>query len=239
MKKKALRLAIVLSALAYAPALHAQALITFGAPVNIATDTDVSTAGTFVSAFHASSTTPVTVNGVTFAGTTTSSFTTAMTFGTGAGSLTFTPGTGDAFNGYANAAGNTPSGSAAYNSLISSAFYFRTTETLTFNNLTIGQAYQFQYFNQDLGNSTGRVTTLSDLGTTANTVSLGNNPGQYVLGTFTASGTTENIGLSVSNLGYFNAIELRAVPEPSTYALMFGGLGVLAVVWRRKAAGSI
>jgi hypothetical protein len=65
--------------------------------------------------------------------------------------------------------------------------------------------------------------------------------GQWISGTFQADGTTQSFDVTSSNANYFNAIQVRAVPEPSTLA-GFGviGIGLAAVIRRRlRAAKSV
>jgi hypothetical protein len=74
-------------------------------------------------------------------------------------------------------------------------------------------------------------------------VDLASTGGQYALGTFTATGTTETFGYAVGaadNHAIINAVSVfdtsssSAAPEPSTYALLGAGLLGLIVLVRRK-----
>jgi hypothetical protein len=69
--------------------------------------------------------------------------------------------------------------------------------------------------------------------------------GQYVIGTFTAgaaavgsltSSDSFTYAQDGNGVGEINALSLREIPEPSTYAMMLGGLAVLAFCVRRRLA---
>jgi hypothetical protein len=103
------------------------------------------------------------------------------------------------------------------------------TGTVTLNNLKVGDLYQVQVF--DDGGFTNEVKGL-------NTVDLSHT---YTVGTFTAVGigltTSETFTFdsSINGIGEVNAISLRDVtplPEPSAYAMLFGGVGMLVLVSR-------
>lgn len=79
------------------------------------------------------------------------------------------------------------------------------------------------------GITNGRVMTFGDgLG---NTVDLN---GQFAIGTFTASGTTQDLTALANGFGqaHINAFQVRAVPEPSSAALL--GLAGFALILRRR-----
>jgi hypothetical protein len=61
----------------------------------------------------------------------------------------------------------------------------------------------------------------------------GLNPGTYVIDVYGSSANTAG-GSFASNGGSNFAAEFTVVPEPSTYAMMFGGLGVLVVLQRLR-----
>jgi hypothetical protein len=63
---------------------------------------------------------------------------------------------------------------------------------------------------------------------------------QFAIGTFTATATTETFsvtGAPTSNgAGFLNDIVVRETPEPSTWAMMLGGLALLGFCVRRRLA---
>jgi hypothetical protein len=208
-----------------APALsHAQLIDWLGANA-ITGDSDVFTTGTYVDAFQAATGTfngkpdsTQTVNGVAFNINDTYAFT------DGTFSLT-----GDVADG---TDGNYPSvGSTAYQDVLADCAYTAngTPVTVTMNGLTAGKEYEIEVWN-----STPYDDTILTGSTSGDIQSL--DIGQYTLGTFTAGATnsfTFGNGPSRSGVGTIDALEIRQIPEPSTYALMGLGLLAIAVVSRR------
>jgi hypothetical protein len=201
-----------------APALTAQVAVTWATPTTVTGPSDVQSNGTFVAALTAAAA-PQTVNGITFA--TASPLITLSN----ASTITYTP-------------GQFSSGDAAYDAIINRGFYspVNMLSSLTFNDLTIGHEYQLQIWTPAWdANFATRI-----YGDTA--IDMGNTQTQptFVIGTFTASGTSERIdfgGYDGATRGLVAAVTLHnlsAVPEPSTYAL-FAGLAVFGLaVWRRN-----
>jgi hypothetical protein len=119
--------------------------------------------------------------------------------------------------------------SPAYDKVLDDVAYANTgdTGTVTFNSsiLVAGDTYQVEIWNDG-----GRPTEF----TGANTVELS---GEFALGTFTAGSGSESFTFYTdlpNNAGEFDAVALRLVPEPSTYAMMIGGLALLGFCIRRK-----
>ena len=113
--------------------------------------------------------------------------------------------------------------------------------TLSITGLTINQTYQVELwanfsdltFSPPIGEtvSAGNSTTL--LYNTSATSGLG----QFVIGTFTATSTTQQIGLTpIANPVYvdalLNAVEVRAIPEPPIPGMMLSGAACLLAVMR-------
>lgn len=220
------------------------ATIAFSSAQTINDDADITTTGTLVYGYTYGAS--VTVNGQAF--TTTNSFTAigsdlTMTF-TGSSSNAFDPtsGTPDPYNSI----------SANYKSLLQGGAFAGPNATVSFNNLTIGQDYQFQFWiNDSRGtgnpNSNGRGESISNVGGFGavaldyNTTNAAGGLGQFVIGTFTADATTQAFELAgfretgstaTSASAQMSAIQLRAVPEPSHLALL--GLASITAILRRR-----
>jgi hypothetical protein len=62
--------------------------------------------------------------------------------------------------------------------------------------------------------------------------------GSYPEGTFTPAGTpaadNDEFGNTIVGLAGVQIVDLGVVPEPSTWALMLGGLGALVLIHRRR-----
>ena len=104
--------------------------------------------------------------------------------------------------------------------------------------LITGYTYELQVWYADT-RFAFRSTDLRD-GSGGNTVNIGANGG-YAIGTFVADGTSQNLRISSpAGSGYDNAqvnayqIRQTAVPEPETYALIFGALSLAYVMLRRR-----
>ncbi len=187
---------------------------------------EVLTTGTMVKAVNTTSTQQVTANAtLTLAGT------------------TFTS-TGAVLNNNFNTDGWTPTvtgGTAAenadYQSFLdyldfslnqgsSSAFTVD-----TFTGLEIGQDYALQVWYAVEGET--RTMTLSgDAASTDSNILQG---GEYAIGTFTADAVTQTLVMQSSQSGIrLTGYQLRAIPEPSAFALIAGCFGVAYVASRRR-----
>jgi hypothetical protein len=236
------------AALATIASSHA-ALIAWGAPTNIAVDSDVSTNGTLVVAhnFGGTSVPSTTINGVTF-----------LPFALNGGSNSVTVGnaTLSAPNPINAAATTTFQAlSASYLDLLTSAATLQADSvfTLEITGLTIGQTYEFQtwvnnsnrqngpnfLFPTEVSDGVNTVTLYAgDDGTTRNIPPV---PGQYVIGTFTASAVSQQVTYVNGEIdGWVNGFQLRqlgapAVPEPGTALAGLAAMG-LCGTWRRRQA---
>lgn len=108
--------------------------------------------------------------------------------------------------------------------------------TQTISGLTDGQQYQVQFFFTDArGCCNGRTqtfgNTVADGGVASAALTAGT--GEFVIGTFTASGTTQDFVIGGGPAqNHVNAFVVASVPEPSSAALL--GLGGLALIMRRR-----
>lgn len=196
--------------------------IIWQSPQAIAASTDVSTQGTLVQARSQGPT--VTVNGVSFspaAGNYTST-------GFNAGHNDYLP---MSFIGANDTEGQN------YATLLDTAHYMSPNgaASFTFSNLTIGQNYLLQFWVADYRNSPeDRQLTLT-AGNTSGVLHHLNNTGiqgSFVIGTFTADALSQTVNVSDTHEPQINAVQLRAIPEPSSALL--GGLGLLALFRRRR-----
>lgn len=219
-----------------AVATHA-AVITWNAPVQITSESDVITDGVLFQAsnFGNSSVTNQTINGVTFeaairTGTTTETW----------GNVTLSP----TVAASANFLGSATTGSAAYNAMLAQTLWnVGQPSVFTINGLTDGQNYMLQYWVNDsrsIGSLGSRSVTFQDDsgGMTSDAVleHVGptGNLGQYIVGTFTADGTSQVVNLvqSGSTEGVLNAFQIRNIPEPASLGLL--AIGGLLVGSRRR-----
>ena len=184
--------------------------IIWSTSTNVSGNLDVITNGT---ALYAYAGTAVTVNGVSFA---------AVSSGTTWGNVTLS-GLGSYYNafGYANAPFSGLS--TAYSNVLSGGAYGSTSGSVTMNGLTPGHAYTVQIWLNDSRNSSStwaRNETWSSSGgnsvsLTFNTTQTGGGVGQYAVGTFSASGTSQTFTFAAgttgvsSPSGQLNAISVR------------------------------
>ena len=220
--------------------------ITWTAPQLITGDTDVSTAGTLVGAFNFGEPTvsSATMNGVTF-----------QPFGVsnlGVTSVTVGNFTIAAPNGLSSR--NFSAGSASppfsllspdYQTFLASFVSSFGPMTLTIAGLTLGTTYDFQWWT----NWSAMGAEYRTEATNGNTVTLDTNPtntdgglGEFAIGTFTASSTTEVITFqNLDVISLISGFQLRqigsaAVPDSgSTFGLLSVALFALFGVTRFRA----
>lgn len=240
MKLKTVSLA-ALSAVSIVDSLSAASIL-WDAPTAVVSEDDVSLNGTLVIARQATVTyVDQTINGVLFSGTTNTQ--NGVTFGLPSGWGGYDP------SSYVVGAAGTPGTlSTSYQRMLTGAWYGSSagTSTISLSGLTLGQEYEVQIWVADYrqfppntynrsetltaGNTSGALTYLQ---TDQSGFNLGSASGSYILGTFTADSTSQTIGVTSASSSQLNALQLRAIPEPSTALL--GGLGMLALLRRRRA----
>ena len=114
-----------------------------------------------------------------------------------------------------------------------------TQSTLTLSGLTDGQEYLFQVWCTDPINSVRNTLVDGAVTLRGNASGTTGGLGDFVIGTFTASGDqaiTFDNGAGDGFTGYnVSALQLRAVPEPATLALLASGGIVMLLKRRRKA----
>jgi hypothetical protein len=228
--KSTLVLLSILAGSFLSPVAHAQM---FYSSMAASADTDVFSSGNTAFAFSfydENNATTSSVNGVTFGGV----FTDPTT---GVGFSYDNLGSGDQ-NGTTLTAstGGTPISQNYVNILTNLHYNSNATSDLVFTGLTKGDSYELQVFG---GGGATTTETLTD-GTASGSLAYGsgNNPGDtgFVNETFTAASSTETVAVSNTSYIVFNAVNLQdtTVPEPSTYAMLFGGIGLLVLVSRLR-----
>jgi PEP-CTERM motif len=255
MKMKKIVIATVLLAVCSTATTKAQ-IITFGSVSPLSTDgtdTAVSNAGTAFDAYIPQNPNgPFAVNGVTFQYSTSSG--TGTTGTDGFISYTWTSGSDNPFSfaGQYTDAGANPNAPPDLATLMAAGGTFTSGSTgagfLTIGNSTnpliAGNEYQLQLFlwapsgipdsqveftGDTIG---GNAITMDSQGPTGT--------GTFVTGTFIATGDSTQLDWSggadspYTVVGGISVRDLGAVPEPSAYALMLGGLGVLAWMTLRR-----
>ena len=235
--------ALVLLALAAAAVTGASVSagpIAWGSAQNISGDSDVSTNGTLLYAYNfgTASVASTTVNGVTFGPFVVVDFGTTATVGDV--TITESPDFLYAYNVAGSSIAPFANLSSAYKALLNEAASAGVSATITLQlgGLTPGQSYEFQWWANNSSTADNWFVTNASAGNavsvSANT--LGSNTGQgsgidggtgqFAIGTFTADTTSYSIALNGedSYLPIINALQVRAVPEPSTYAMALAGL---------------
>ena len=193
-----------------ASAWSVRAQITFGTATTISGDSDVYTVGTLVYAYNLSGLT-VTVNGVTFAGVT-------STGSLGSGDITLS---GLAYNGGGFAAYGVGALSSAYQTVLSGSDWAsanNTAATVTLNGLTSGHTYAVQFWVNDsrccCGSRTETITSSAgNTITVAYNDSSGCGLGQYTIGTFTASSASQAFTITANSSGYPHSDQCHPGPR--------------------------
>lgn len=225
-------------------AASCQAAITFQSAVTVSSSSDVSTAGSLVQALSFAAST--TVNGVGFSGPNVqagsgSPYTNGIFEFNGATNLNdfaFGAGSGNPWNTL----------TANYQNLLSGGIFlgglggFGGSFTVNLNSLTVGQDYLVQFWVHD--NRGGSIALRNQEVEGGNVSAMDFNisdeeggVGQYVIGTFTASSSSESFRIigDINSPPQLNAIQLRTIPEPSSALLSAAAAGLL--VLRRRRSG--
>ena len=224
-----------LAAFALGAGAHA-ATITWGSVTAISSSSDVSTTGTLVTAAYMGNSGAQTVGGVTFSAANLTTGTNSYSgFDLGSVDAVFT----------AAAVDNRPAGvTGSYQTILNTmgeGFTGSPTLTFTLTGLTNNQQYQLQFWAADYRTAFGDLNRSETLtaGNTSSALSFlrASSPdnslsGNYILGTFTADGTTQSITINGTGDAIVNAFQVRAIPEPS--AALLGGLGMLCLLRRRR-----
>jgi hypothetical protein len=181
--------------------------IAWTAVKNIADVNDISTNGTPVWAYSFGAAGTAAVNGVTFIGESNA-----------VGNVDVTTDLKEAYTGYGNSIGTFSTLASEYQSILESGAYSGAAN-ITLSGLSIGNEYELQFWLNDSRNrkdmdSTPRSATITDTSYVVdyNTAGASTNDGlgQYILGTFTAVGTTQDIELETV-VPQLNAIQLRMI----------------------------
>ena len=213
------------------------ATITWGSATTISGTTDVNTEGTLFAASSFGSNS-VTVNGVTFDAW---SPVPSGTAGVTSGNFTLLqPDTGFAIlNAFGSSAPPFSGLPTEYQNLLSDSIYSfgPGSSTVTVSGLTNGQEYSIQFWANDSRAAISATQTVDGNTLDVNTTNADGGVGQWISGTFTADGTSQNFNVSSGSNNYYSAIQVRAVPEPSSLAgLGVIGIGLAAVIRRRLRA---
>jgi PEP-CTERM motif len=105
--------------------------------------------------------------------------------------------------------------------------------TITLSGLVDGTQYQIQFFAST--NDTNALAAQTITGGAGTSGAFGNHAagsGKTLLGTFTASGTTQVLTIQNGEVAA-NALTIGVIPEPS--AALLGGLGMLGLLRRRRS----
>jgi hypothetical protein len=216
--------------------------VVWGTPQTISGDSDVSTAGSLLYAYNVGSSTVAasTVNEVTFAAYPFPVSPSAQTVTVGNVTMTESPDFLVVFN-VASTSSPYSGLSNAYKTMLDAGGGAGAPDaiTMTFGGLSIGQPYLFQWWASNAGNippvSAVSASATNSVTLDANITGTTGGLGQFVTGTFTADGATQDIVLAgVGGQPLINAFQIRAVPEPSTCAITLAGLACGGYLVRRR-----
>ncbi|WP_309396825.1 PEP-CTERM sorting domain-containing protein [Cerasicoccus maritimus] len=184
-------------------------------------------------------------NNVTVTGVSESSqsFTLVDSEGSSADNYGFSATSADQLSGTNDATNLTPYTTPFELTANQDSIYFDNGETMTvtLSNLDVGLTYDLTMFSSRASTSS-RITqfeltagTLS--GNTVVQLQTMNNQGNTVGFSGVTPDVSGNITFEVqqnTSFGYINALEITAVPEPSTYVILMGVCGLGFALWRRR-----
>jgi hypothetical protein len=229
MHAKLFSLVILAGSLVASPALHAQIVWSVDGPQTITGTTDIFTGGSFVDALQTHRSDPTAGTAVSPETVTNSATHVPVTFGvyntnTLRDSYFSFGGNGD------GGAGRPTTPSSTYNDVLDGCTFVQPgPDSFSISGLQTGHTYELQVWD-----STGYATTFTD----GNAVTL--NGDQFDTGTFVYSGNAEVVSYAAapgSGYGTVDAVSIREItstPEPSTYAMLFAGIGALLLVSRLR-----
>jgi hypothetical protein len=232
MKKTLLFAAIASTIIATANAAN----IIWQTPVTISGASDVSTTGTFFGSWapgndygspNRSDDHPV--NGITFA-----AYGTGANFGFSGVDINM-----DRYNGFASP--NTADASYNYLLTVSAFNWNQTPLTVSWDNMTPGYTYLLQAWVNDGRTGPGAFSsTFTGGANISDPVNGGSgpvgSPGQFIVGTFVADGTTQSFTMSPGIMMNLLQVRTIAVPETSSFALLAVGMVALCGFRRKIAA---
>jgi fibronectin-binding autotransporter adhesin len=211
MKKSVINLFGALAFVALSTISVQAATITWNTPVTVSGDTDVATTGNPLYAYNGANST-ASVNGVSFTGE-------SSTATWGSVGISYGSGGGGNYASYGASGSPWNSLSANYQTVLKGGDYANTggsAITVTLNSLTSGHQYLVQIWVNDSRAGTSRSEAV--VGGGGNTVTLNYNNttaaggvGQYTIGTFTASATSQTFTLTGAASSQLNAIQVRDI----------------------------
>ncbi len=227
--------------------------ITFGSAQTITGDANLIDATTMPGSIYVDAILPgsvasssLTADGVTFnlsSFSTTSASDGIISLAANSDTPAFNPGS---FTTYGNNAAF-GAGSSAFNAVMNAGGVYGSAGTITISSsaLTLGHIYDIQIFNYS-GDGQNESTTFTS-GSSSVTLfdDNGSNVGQFVTGTFTATGSSETIGFGQPTgaytpvVGAISLSDITSVPEPSTSALLLGGMLLLVLALRNRFQGAV
>lgn len=205
------------------------AVINWGSVQNIVGAPDVLTTGTLFASANFGSASNVTVNGVQFDAFAITLGGTSQTVG----NITLAGTSNQPGAENLRVSGTTLGGPASYNGLLQQIGFLTNTTTpptlaVTISGLTTGVNYLIQYWVNDSRSAfSSRSTIVGGQTLDVNVSNTEGGFGQYITGTFTADSATQsfNAVAGVGGRADANAMQVRAVPEPSMI-----GIGIVGLV---------